>query len=129
MKDVNGEDIVLRNGDSMTRTVTVSGEGDKIDASPWVVRRAAREWQIWIEGSHETPCECLGVFTADTFLEACQMHDATQTYSDEFNRRVYGLQVKNGIPTRWCLRLFDNEADAKAASCVMADYATRWIAE
>ena len=66
-------------------------------------------YEVWMEGFHVMKCyalaECLGVYDAESFLDACQQavkaNPGYEILYDKKRNTVYGC------------RLFDNEADAR----------------
>lgn len=69
---------------------------------------ALREYEVWMEGYLDMGtsfgAQCLGVYEACTFMEACKEACAATGWL---------LGVWDGVPMAWRCRLWDNEEDAR----------------
>ena len=73
-----------------------------------------RLFEVWCEGHQCTgdrgSAFKMGESEADTFLQACQNLSDSGVISQDPN---YCLKIRDGIPTVWACKLFDNEIDAR----------------
>lgn len=71
-----------------------------------------KQWPVWVEGyaatgEHATAA-FMGNWPGETFVDACR------AYSDSTSSPSC-FAVKDGQPSYWGCRFFDNEQDARAA--------------
>ena len=78
------------------------------------------KYTVWVEGSNDMgniqPASCLGTIEASSFIEAARelwRKAYTPAYEGEPYTADDYFSVRDGVPTIWGCRCFDNEADAR----------------
>lgn len=70
------------------------------------------EWPVWVEGLKATgqssDANFCGFWPGETFVDACRNY-ANSLPAEEANL----FEVRNGKPTFWACKFFDNETDAR----------------
>jgi hypothetical protein len=83
--------------------------GPEDSADNDIDERPVKLWELWSEGYSATGQSSRATFHgevyATSFLEACRKRFKRDDYYDE----------RNGCPTYWGCRLFDNQAEARRA--------------